>query len=336
MRRRSTTPTSRTPTVPTPTSRTPTSRTVSTTAHGAVDADAFATAIDSGRPFVGKAALECGLLTRHALSTRFRLLHPGVHIAADAQPDTVDLIRAVSLWAPRDAVLAGWAAAKLHGEKWFADRRCALAVDLYSPRRLRPTPGVRVHVTRRAIPGEDRCVVNGMAATGPARTAVDVARWTRGHDDRICAVDAVCNGSKTGLGAVADAAGRMGGQHGVRDVLAILAECDAGADSPQESMVRLWLGRSTLPRPESQVEIYNRYGQKVATADLAYEREKVAVFYDGEIHRRDDQRLFDAHVDAELADMGWEVVRVTAGLLAGIVVQRIERAYERNRARYHL
>ncbi|MCT1885742.1 hypothetical protein M3C36_11195 [Dietzia cinnamea] len=317
--------------------QTPTpARTLTTATFGTVDLDAFDSAITGGKPFRAKAALECGVLTRHALSTRFRLVHPGVYIAADAQPDTRDLIRAVHLWAPPDAVIAGWGAAKLHREKWYADRRCAVAVDLYSPRRLRSTPGVRVHVTARMPKAPDLSVVDGMIATSPARTAVDVGRWTRGVDERICAIDAVCNGSRTGLDAVAGAAGRMVGQHGVKTVINLLASCDIGADSPQETMVRLWLERSDLPAPATQVVIVNRYGQKIATADLAYEKVKVAVFYDGEVHRSAEQSLFDDHVDAELRDMGWEVIRVVAGMLPKVVVNRIERAYDRNLLRYHL
>jgi hypothetical protein len=311
-------------------------RTLTTASFGTVDLDAFESAVAGGKPFRGKAALECGIVSRHALSSRFRLLLPGVYIAAEAQPGTRDRIRAVSLWAPSDTVLAGWAAAKLHKEKWYSDRRCAVAVDLYSPRPLRPTPGIRVHRSGRMPPPGDQSVVDGFTVTGAARTAVDVGRWTRGRDERICAIDAVCNGSGTGLDEVADAAGRMVGQHGVKSVLGLLAHCDAGADSPQETMVRLWLERSHLPKPATQLAIHNRYEQKVATADLAFEREKVAVFYDGEVHRRPEQALFDDHVDAELRDMGWEVVRVVAGMLPRVVVDWIARAYERNRIRYHL
>ena len=60
------------------------------------------------------------------------------------------------------------------------------------------------------------------------------------------------------------------------------------------------------------------------------------MFYDGEVHRSAEQSLFDDHVDAELRDMGWEVIRVVAGMLPKVVVDRIERAYDRNLLRYHL
>lgn len=120
-----------------------------------VDLDAFASAIAAGRPFVAKAALEHKLVTRYSLGTRFRVLHPGVYVAADAALSTRDRIRAAGLWAPAGTTIAGWAAAHLFGEEWYSHRQCARVVDLYSPRSLRPTNGVRVHVTSRPIPPVD-------------------------------------------------------------------------------------------------------------------------------------------------------------------------------------
>lgn len=294
---------------------------------------AFASAIEAGRPFVARAALEHKLVTRYALGSRFRMLHPGVYVAGDAVLGTRDRIRAAGLWAPADATIAGWAAAHLFGERWYSHRHCARAVDIYSPRSLRPTDGVRVHATARAIPSSDRRKLGGLTTTGPARAAVDVARWMPGEDSRICAIDSICNSSKTTLADVADAAGRMAGQHGVSGVTALLSSCDPEAQSPQETELRLRIARSGLPVPKSQVQIFNEYGQKVATADLAYEEEKVAIFYDGRWHSREEQWLFDVYVNASLADLGWEVVRIAKGMIAGSGLEHIVRALERSRSK---
>lgn len=282
---------------------------------------------------MAKAALEHKLITRYALGTRFRVLHPGVYVAHDAVLNTRDRIRAAGLWAPAGTTIAGWAAAHLFGERWYSHRHCARVVDLYSSRSLRPTNGVRVHVTSRPIPPVDCWGLSGVMSTGPARAAVDVARWTKGHDLKICAVDSICNSAEITLAEVSDAAGRMAGQHGVSDVSALLPHCDPEAQSPQETELRLRIARSELPRPESQVQIFNEYGQKVATADLAYEAERVAIFYDGRWHSREEQWLFDVHVNASLADLGWEVVRIATGMLAGTGLEHIMRALERSRSK---
>lgn len=301
------------------------------TPRATVDPDAFAAAITAGRPFVAKAALDHKIISRHALTTRFRALHPGVYIAGHAHPGIRDRIRAAGLWAPQDATLAGWAAAHLFGEQWYSTRHCARVIDLISSRPLRPTAGIRVHRTTRILPAVDQVMLGGLAVTRPARAAVDVARWTRGRDRKICAIDSICNSTKTTLDDIEAAAGRMAGQHGVREVTALLPQCDPEAQSPQETETRLRIARSDLPTPTSQVVILNEYGQKVATADLAYEAEMVAIFYDGRGHSREAQWLYDVQINAELADLGWEVVRLAKGMLAGSAVHHIERALERRR-----
>ncbi|WP_299021971.1 hypothetical protein [uncultured Dietzia sp.] len=300
---------------------------------GPLDRDALAAAVHAGRPFAARDALDCRVLTRHGLASRFRVLHPGVYIANHARPTTRDRVDAAALWAPADAVLAGWAVAHLHGEKWFSDRECARAIDVYSQRPLRATPGIRVRRTSREVPGVDLRRVAGIPVTSPARAAVDIARWTRGADERVCAVDSVCNSSRTGLDLLAAAAGRMVGQHGVKAATALLPLCDPLADSPQESLLRLSIARSDLPTPTSQLEIYNEYRQKVATADLGYQREMVAIFYDGRHHGRDEQWTYDLQVTAILTDMGWQVVRVARGMSPGIVIHHIRAALERSRLR---
>lgn len=297
----------------------------------AVDTDAFAAAIATGRPFVASAALGHGIVTRYALKTRFRRLHPDVYVAADKQLATRDRIRAAGLWAPPDATITGWAAAHLYGEEWYSARHCAHVIDVHSPRPVRPADGVRVHASSRAIPTADRWKLGGLWVVAPVRAAVDVARWTRGHDLKICAIDSICNSASISLPAVEDAAGRMVGQHGVRAVADLLPHCDPDAQSPQETETRLRIARSGLPKPTSQLEIFNEYGQKVATADLGYKAEKVAIFYDGRGHSREAQWLYDVQINAELADLGWEVVRLAKGMLAGSAVHHIERALDRSR-----
>lgn len=297
----------------------------------AIDLDAFAAAVGAGRPFVAKAALEHRIISRHALKKRFRALHPGVYIADTASPGVRDRIRAAGLWAPPDATIAGWAAAHLFGEQWYSRRYCSHTVDIFSPRALRSTAGVRVHATNRTVPDADRRMFGGLTTTSPARAAVDIARWTHAHDLKVCAVDSVCNSSRITLRDVAIAADRMAGQHGVRAVAALLPSCDALAQSPQETQMRLRIARSDLPTPTSQLKIFNEFGQKVATADLGYEDEKVAIFYDGRGHSREDQWLYDVQINAELADLGWEVVRIAAGMLAGSALLHIDRALGRSR-----
>ena len=157
--------------------------------------------------------------------------------------------------------------------------------------------------------------IGGVRVTSIARTAVDVARWERDDDTAIAKIDAVCNKGQTDVGAVAAVTQQMKGLHGVRRVRALLPWCDRRADSPPETRLRLMLVRAGLPSPTPQLVIYNEYGEKIATADLGFERQKVAIFYDGELHREKANWEFDAWVNAQLLELGWQPLRVTAQMM---------------------
>lgn len=291
----------------------------------------LADAIASGRPFVGTSAITAGLVTHHALRTRFTRLLPGVYLAADAEITKHDRIRATWLWAPSDAVIAGWAAAHLHGEHWFSTEPAHQRIEILTDREPRSVPGVRERRSRRPVPAVDVCEIAGMTTTSGARTAVDVGRWTRSRDPAIVAIDSVCNAAGADLDAVAAAAERMTGLHGVARVRRLLPHCDVLAESPQESRVRLGIARAGLPEPASQVEIHDADGRLVAVADLAYEKELVAIFYDGDEHGRLTRWRDDLAITAKLADMGWEVVRVTSPMTTAEVIGFIQRALRRAR-----
>ncbi|MDN5724103.1 MAG: very short patch repair endonuclease [Corynebacterium sp.] len=111
----------------------------------------------------------------------------------------------------------------------------------------------------------------------------------------------------------------------------LLDACDAEAHSPQESLLRLRIDRSSLPRPTSQVEILEPSGELVTVADLAYIREKVAIFYDGKHHGDPGQWRRDIRINARLADLGWQVARIAQGMSVNEVIRHIELALARAR-----
>jgi very-short-patch-repair endonuclease len=77
-----------------------------------------------------------------------------------------------------------------------------------------------------------------------------------------------------------------------------------------ESRVRLLLVKGGLPRPVSQVSVYDAQGRFVGRLDLALPGTKVAVEYDGAQHwqqRRADDRRRDA-----LRALGWTVLVFSA------------------------
>lgn len=285
---------------------------------------AFSRAVFGGRPFVGTAAVAAGILTPHDLQVRFTRLLPGVHLARGATLDAHGRVRAAMLWAPPGAVIAGHAAALLYDEPWFAEDAVRHTIDVYLPRFARAPRGIRVRQVRHPFGAADLAVEHGITCTSVARTALDLARWERDPVEAVAMVDSLCNTTGTRLPAVSAHARGLAGMHGRRRALEIFDRCDHRADSPPESRLRLEYEDSALPNPQLQLEIADSRGRRIATADFGYERERVAIFYDGGGHLAREQRDWDSDVTAQLSEEGWRSLRVTAGMVRrrGVVLRR--------------
>lgn len=119
----------------------------------------------------------------------------------------------------------------------------------------------------------------------------------------------------------------------MRELTKTLALVDGGAESPQETRLRLLLVRSITPRPVTQIPVRNQFGRVVRRIDMGYPEWKVGVEYDGEQHFTN---ATDYANDIErlefLADMGWSIVRVSArqlGVERTKIVERVRGALAR-------
>jgi len=109
---------------------------------------------------------------------------------------------------------------------------------------------------------------------------------------------------------------------GVRRLRSVLGLLDAGAESPQESRLRLVLVRAGLPPPQTQIVV----PELRVRVDMGWPRWRVAVEYDGVQHWLDAaQRAWDIERIALLEAVGWSVVRVSAAMLQrpGMIVERV-------------
>lgn len=302
-------------------------------------APTLAQTVRAGGPFESSPALEAGLVTRYALANHFIQYLPGIYIAPGTEISQWDRIRAVSAWARAGSVIGGWAAAHLLGEHYISrnHRHSPVVYSIDTPHAPR---GVRWRRIRRPLDKRDFASTTGITHTSAPRTAVDVARWMvidkpgTNADSMICAIDSICNASGTGIDAVSATAARMKGLHGVTRVVEILPDCDDRAGSPKESQLRRSIARSHLPTPVSQLKILDRSGRKIATPDLACAQEKVAIFYDGEVHGHPDQWRWDLGVTAELTNLGWEVVRITKDMTPAAAIRHIDLALQRARLKH--
>lgn len=271
------------------------------------------------QPFLGTEAVRRGTLTDYQLRTRYRAVYRNVYVPRDSVLKADARARAAWLWADGDATLARLSAAAVLGTKWLDGDRPA---DLIRSDRHGPA-GLLLH-TWDVSPVET-CVVRGMRCTTPARTAFDIGR-TLPTDLAVPILDALMNATRlkpTGVLALADA---RPGYRGIRKLRATMSLVDGGAESPQESRVRLLLVKAGLPKPETQIEFRDQFGAPFIRVDIGWQEWRVAVEYDGVQHWTDRrQRSWDIDRIAMLEAMGWVVVRVSAEMLdrTDVIVARI-------------
>lgn len=108
-----------------------------------------------------------------------------------------------------------------------------------------------------------------------------------------------------------------------------------GTDSPPESVTRLILIRGGLPEPVVGHKVFDG-GEYVGRPDLAYVEERIAIEYEGDGHRT-DQETFRRDIERKerFHDAGWRTLRVTAEHLqvpAALVV-RVHRALRESSTR---
>ena len=85
----------------------------------------------------------------------------------------------------------------------------------------------------------------------------------------------------------------------------------SGTDSAKETELRLLLLRHGLPEPEVNVPMFDETGGWIQDPDLSYEKERIAIQYDGGHHATPAQRRSDIFRDENARDAGWRVVVLT-------------------------
>jgi hypothetical protein len=276
-----------------------------------------------GEPFLGSEGLACGRLTRHALRSRYVAIHPDVYVPADTELTAALRARAAWLWSRRRGVIAGRSASALHGAKWVDGRDPAEL--LYDYRR--PPKDIRTWSDR--FDEDEIHLVAGMPATTPARTALDIARrYPVGK--AVAAIDSLARATHLKMADVELLAERYQGRRGIRRARIALDLVDPGAESPRETWLRLLMIRAGFPRPQTQIPVYDEYGQLVAVLDMGWEQLRLAVEYEGD-HHRTDRHTFNKDITRleTLTELGWINVRVTAEDTEGGVIARVSAVWQR-------
>lgn len=276
--------------------------------------------------FRGSEAVCEGSLSPYQLRTEFRAIYPDIYLSGDAAPPMRTRCVAAWLWSGRRAVLAGLAAAKLHGSNWIDDDE---PIELIW--RNQHAPAGVITRNQRVEPDEITRIA-GLPVTTLARTAYDLARQLP-RGEAVARLDALMRATPFDVEQVSLLATRYPRARGLRRLRIALPLVDPGAASPKETWLRLLLLDAGLPAPDTQVPV-NENWRTVGVLDMAWERYKVAAEYDGDQHRADRRQYArDQWRVRKLEELGWIVIRVIAEDKPENVVRRVRDALIRRGCR---
>jgi hypothetical protein len=274
-------------------------------------------------PFLARDAARLGVGASVLRGQRFRSIHRGVYVSA-ALPDTVGLrVDAARLALPPTAVFSHQTAARLSALPVPAEDRVHVTLPAGSRRPV--ICGVAIHEGSLDSVTVDR---QGRPVTTAERTFVDLAT-ALGLVDLVVVGDAMVRAGATSCDRLATVVDGMVGRRQIRLARRAASLVRPRVDSPMETRFRLLIVLAGLPCPEPCAEVRDEYGQWVATVDLRYRDQRIAIEYDGDLHRtskrkwRSDVRTRDA-----LHRLGWDVVVVTADDLHARPLQTLWRIQE--------
>lgn len=207
--------------------------------------------------------------------------------------------------------------------------QAAIHVSAHRPAREPRIPGVtghRLQVRQSAVvPGPE-----GIPLEHPVRAWRQTATLWR-YDELVAVGDYLVSGDDP-IASIADlrdeveTMGDVGGGILRRSLL----DVRVGVRSPEETRLRLVLGRAGLPEPRVNWVLRDDGQRFIAELDLAYPRWRVATEYDGRVHETDpNQFAKDTERWERIRAAGWEHVRIMRHHMRGDgseAVKRVARA----------
>jgi very-short-patch-repair endonuclease len=203
---------------------------------------------------------------------------------------------------PRDRIVVGASAARLHGLDIARD---------YEEIAVPPSSGVRSRrgliVRHLVFPPGDVVTMRNFRVTSIHRTLRDLC-VSESPVEALVAIDMairLARTTKAALGAYLETVCGLPGAGRLRR-LVDLAE---PADSPMETRLRWVLISNRLPRAQVQIDLHDVTGRFVGRADLLYPEARLVIEYDGGNHR--DRLVADDQRQNLIINAGFRILRFT-------------------------
>jgi len=269
--------------------------------------------------FVGSEALRAGVLTRSRLRWNYTPIYPDVYVPNGVAPSLRRQTVGAWLWSHRRGIVAGRAAAALHGALWVHP---STPIELISPA-TRPPTGIITH--DELISDDELVLIAGMAVTSPTRTAFDLARHLH-RDLAVRHLDALARATGVAAFDVLALGDRYRRARGRGRCAVALDLMDGGAQSPKETWLRLLVIDEGFPRPRTQIHVTD--GRNNAFLDMGWHEPMIGLDYDGEVHQTDRPRfVHDIGRNELVRSQGWLDLHVVAEHRRAFIVHRLKEAF---------
>ena len=252
-----------------------------------------------------------------------RLVRVRRGVYALGPPDVSSRLAALDLASDHPVVACMHTAAEMYGFCTDPDDR----LHILDPGiRMRPSAEVMVH-QRIGAPLKK---IRGRLVTGPAWTAVELARSVR-RPRALSVLDAALRAGCCTVAELSATVDEQKGRRGIVKVRELLAHADGRAESAMESEARLVFIDGGLPLPELQYEIVDLHG-KLWRVDFAWPGSMLVAEYESmEWHANPEALKHDRTKVARLQECGWtsvpivvDDVRRNPGELVARIYRRLE------------
>lgn len=267
------------------------------------------------RPFTVAEARELGVSDKTLRRASLGVPFAGVRRVDDADQSLADVCASALTFLPDGALFSHVTALRLLGVEipWLLESDDAVHVTVPVSAVVPRRAGLVAHTTELGpLPA---VWVGELPTTSPAQTWVQLAGSLR-TDDLVVLADAMTRRKRptTSLQALKAAVARSpAGTRGIRRLREALKLTRPGTDSSMETRARLVIVQGGLPCPIVNQPVLDNYGRFVALPDMSYPELKIAIEYDGDVHRTDQATWRrDIARRQALEAQGWRVITLTA------------------------
>lgn len=270
-------------------------------------------------PFTLTQGLASGLTRGRLRGKDLRVSSRAVRVPTTGDPTVVDRCRPYVQLLP-DAIASHGTAAQIH--RLVLPSRVEADLTIHLSRKPSDAVPRRRNVSghRLALTDSEVVMVAGLPVTSVQRTWLDLASMLS-VDELVVAGDHIVSEYRRSYGppkyalvpldeltAYLESKRWLPNLQRARTALGLVR---VGVDSPPESWLRLLLHRAGLPEFVPNFPVLDRTGRPVVWTDLACERYRTCLEYDGGHHLSPEQQSSDHLRDLATTEAGWFQVKIS-------------------------